>query len=132
VKNKLRPIVFLLLAISVTSFAHAQQPAATSQSPLQKSIETYLRRAFALGSDVQITVATPTEIGNSGLLETNIDVKTTQGSDKVKMYVTRGRPLPPPGRSRRPLQGSLGGKHLQARFVQIPGPWRPQSHRNHC
>jgi len=89
VKNKLRPITFLLLAISATPFAHAQQPPATSQSPLQKSIETYLRRAFALGSDVQITVATPTEIGNSGLLETNIDVKTAQGSDKVKMYVTR-------------------------------------------
>jgi len=89
VKNTLRPITFLLLAIFVTSIAHAQQPAATSQSPLQKSIETYLRRAFALGSDVQITVATPTEIGNSGLLETNIDVKTAQGSDKVKMYVTR-------------------------------------------
>src|SRR6267143_1265603 len=89
VKNTLRPIAFLLLAIFVTSIAHAQQPAATSQSPLQKSIETYLRRAFALGSDVQITVATPMEIGNSGLLETNIDVKTAQGSDKVKMYVTR-------------------------------------------
>src|SRR5882724_6710763 len=67
VKNTVRPIAFLLLAIFLTSIAHAQQPAATSQSPLQKSIETYLRRAFALGSDV----------------------KTAQGSDKVKMYVTR-------------------------------------------
>src|SRR5258708_17161560 len=86
VKNTLRSIAFLLLAISATPFAHAQQPAATSQSPLQKSIETYLRRAFALGSDVQITVATPTEIGNSGLLETNIDVKTPQASYNVKMY----------------------------------------------
>jgi len=87
VKNKLRPIAFLLFAISVASFAHAQQPA--TPSPLQKNIESYLRRSFALGSDVQITVAAPTEIGNSGLLETNIDVKTAQGSDKVKMYITK-------------------------------------------
>src|SRR5258708_27797717 len=89
VKNTLRLITFLLLAIFATPFARAQQPAATSQSPIQKSIETCRRRAFSLGSDVQITVATPTEMGNSGLLETNIDVKTAQGSDKVKMYVTR-------------------------------------------
>jgi protein-disulfide isomerase len=88
VKNKLRPIVFILLAISVTSVTHAQQPPAP-QSPLQKNIESYLRRAFALGPDVQITVPAPTEIGNSGILETNIDVKTDQGSDKVKMYVTK-------------------------------------------
>ena len=87
-KNTIRLIAFLLLAISVTSVAHAQQPAA-AQSPLQKNIENYLRRAFALGPDVQITVAVPTEIGNSGLLEANIDVKTDQGSDKVKMYITK-------------------------------------------
>ena len=88
-KNKLRPITLLLVATCVTSFTHAQQPAANPQTPLQKNIETYLRRAFALGPDVQITIAAPTEIGNSGLLETNIDVKTEQGSDKVKMYITK-------------------------------------------
>jgi protein-disulfide isomerase len=88
VKNKLRPLALLVLAISITAFTHAQQPAAL-QSPLQKNIESYLRRAFALGSDVQITVAAPTEIGNSGLLEANIDVKTDQGNDKVKMYITK-------------------------------------------
>ena len=86
-KNKLRPIAFLLSAIFAMPFAHAQQPA--TPSPLQKNIESYLRRSFALGSDVQITVAIPTEIGNSGLLEANIDVKTAQGSDKVKMYITK-------------------------------------------
>jgi protein-disulfide isomerase len=88
VKNKLRPLAFLLFAIFTASFAHAQQPAAT-QTPLQKNIESYLRRAFALGPDVQIAVAAPTEIGNSGLLEANIDVKTEQGTDKVKMYITK-------------------------------------------
>jgi protein-disulfide isomerase len=88
VKNKIRPIAFLLFATFAPSFANAQQPAA-AQSPLQKNIETYLRRSFALGPDVQITVGAPTEIGNSGLLESSIDVKTDQGSDKVKVYITK-------------------------------------------
>jgi protein-disulfide isomerase len=87
VKNIIRPIASLLLTILAVSFAHAQQPAAPS--PLQKNIESYLRRSFALGPDIQITVAAPAEIGNSGLLETNIDVKTEQGTDKVKMYITK-------------------------------------------
>jgi protein-disulfide isomerase len=78
----------LLLTITVASFVRAQQPAA-APSPLQKNIENYLRRAFALGPDVQIAVAAPTEIGNSGLLEASIDVKTDQGSDKVKVYITK-------------------------------------------
>jgi protein-disulfide isomerase len=88
VKNKIRPIAFLLCATFAASFAHAQQPA-PAQSPLQKNIETYLRHAFALGTDVQIAVGAPTEIGNSGLLEASIDVKTDQGSDKVKVYITK-------------------------------------------
>jgi protein-disulfide isomerase len=87
VKNKLSSVLFLFFATFTASTAPAQQPAA--QSPLQKNIETYLRRSFALGPDVKISVAAPTEIGNSGLLETNIDVKTDQGSDKVKMYITK-------------------------------------------
>ncbi|HWN75186.1 MAG TPA: thioredoxin domain-containing protein [Candidatus Udaeobacter sp.] len=86
-KNKLRPIALLFIAAIAATSAHAQQPAAPS--PLQKNIESYLRRSFALGPDVQITVGAPTEIGNSGLLETSIDVKTGQGSDKVKMYITK-------------------------------------------
>jgi protein-disulfide isomerase len=87
VKNIIRPIASLLLTILAVSFTHAQQP--VTPSPLQKNIESYLRRSFALGPDIQITVAAPAEIGNSGLLETNIDVKTEQGTDKVKMYITK-------------------------------------------
>ena len=86
--NKLRPLACLTLAIFIAPLAYSQQPAA-SRSPLQKNIETYLRHAFALGPDVQISVAAPTEIGNSGLLEASIDVKTDQGSDKVKVYITK-------------------------------------------
>jgi protein-disulfide isomerase len=88
VKNTFRQLALLLLSLTVASITHAQQPTA-APSPLQKNIENYLRRSFALGPDVQITVGAPAEIGNSGLLETSIDVKTDQGSDKVKMYITK-------------------------------------------
>ena len=88
-KTKLHLIPILLFAISLAPFAAAQQPVATSPTALQKNIETYLRHAFALGKDVQITVGAPKEIGNSGLFETSIAVKTDQGSNDVKMYVTR-------------------------------------------
>jgi protein-disulfide isomerase len=90
VKPILRLAASFLFTLSCASFAAAQSaPPATAQTPLQKSIETYLRNAFALGPDVQVAVGAPTEVGNSGLLETSIDVKTDQGSDKVKMYVTK-------------------------------------------
>ena len=87
-KNTIRFFASLMIAVCAAAGAHAQQPAA-APSALQKNIEAYLRRAFALGPDVQINVPVPTEIGNSGILETNIDVKTEQGSDRVKMYVTK-------------------------------------------
>lgn len=90
----MKPIRFFLpaslLAAAFSSFAAAQSaPSAASQTPLQKSVEAYLRNAFALGPDVKISVGAPAEIGNSGLLETDIDVKTDQGADKVKMYITK-------------------------------------------
>jgi protein-disulfide isomerase len=88
VKNKIGLITSLVFSILLAQFAAAQQPAAPP-SAIQKNIEAYLRQAFALGSDVQITVGTPKEIGNSGILETDIEVKSDQGSNSVKMYVTR-------------------------------------------
>ena len=86
----IRRLAVSVFALLWAIFAAAQStPPAAAQTPLQKSIEVYLRNAFALGRDVQVAVGAPTEVGNSGLLETSIDVKTEQGSDKVKMYVTK-------------------------------------------
>ena len=79
--------VALPLAFS-PSVVGQSAPAAT-ESAIQKKIEAYLRHAFALGPDVHVTVGAPKEIGNSGIQETTIDVKTGQGSDTVKMYVTK-------------------------------------------
>ena len=78
-----------LLAAVCASLAAAQSAPAAAPTPLQKSVEAYLRNAFALGPDVQLTVGPVTEIGNSGLLESTVAIKTDQGSDNVKMYITK-------------------------------------------
>jgi protein-disulfide isomerase len=88
VKNtlKIAPLVLFLL---VAAGAMAQQPtAATAPSQAQK-VEAFLRYYFALGPEVEITVDTPKELGTSGILEVPIEVKSKEGSDKLKMYLTK-------------------------------------------
>ena len=87
-KAKLGVLGVMLLTVLGANVAAQSAPAA-AESAIQKKIEAYLRHAFALGPDVQVTVGAPKEIGNSGIQETSIDVKTDQGSDTVKMYVTK-------------------------------------------
>lgn len=79
----------LLLLLLTAPLACAQQSAAPVSAETQKSIEAFLRNYFALGPDIKITVGTPKEIGNSGLSEVPIDVKSSEGSDTVKMYLTK-------------------------------------------
>jgi len=73
----------------------AQEPAklaaapAAGQTPQQKTIEAFLRNFYALGTDIQISVGTPTERTNSGILETLIEVKTPEGSEKVQIYLSK-------------------------------------------
>lgn len=84
---KLALLATILLA---ATFALAQQQAPPSQpnSSLQKSVESFLRYYFALGSDVQITVGNPKPVGSSGLSEISVAVKTPEGADDVKMFIT--------------------------------------------
>jgi protein-disulfide isomerase len=77
----------LLLIVSLVfaaTLARGQQPAASTQ----KSIEAFLRNYYALGSDYTITVGTPKPIASSGLSEISVDVKSSDGGDTVKMYLT--------------------------------------------
>jgi protein-disulfide isomerase len=74
----------LFLLVLFASISAAQQPAANSK----KSIEAFLRNYYALGSDITITVGNPTPVGNSGLSEVSVDVKSAEGSDTVKMFLT--------------------------------------------
>jgi protein-disulfide isomerase len=73
----------------LVSVATAQQPAAPAPSPTQKTVEAFLRNYYALGSEIKITVGTPTELGTSGIFETLVEVKTPDSSDKVKMYLSK-------------------------------------------
>ena len=89
-KNSSRLLLATALLLGFSALAAAQSAAPVpAPSTVQKNVEAFLRHAFALGPEVQITVGAPTEVGNSGLLETKIEVKTDQGSDNVKMYITK-------------------------------------------
>jgi protein-disulfide isomerase len=70
--------------------ALAQQTTVGAASPeTQKKIEAFLRNYFALGPEFRITVGSPREIGNSGLSEVPIEVKSQDGGDNIKMYLTK-------------------------------------------
>ena len=70
-----------------TSHALAQQPATGVDAP--KRVEAFLRYYFALGPDIKITVGTPKELGTSGISEVPIEVKSADGTDNIKMYLTK-------------------------------------------
>jgi protein-disulfide isomerase len=73
-----------LVCLFLSTALHAQQPPPNTP----QSIESFLRNLYALGSDITITVGPPKPVGSSGLSEISIDVKTPDGSDTVKMYLT--------------------------------------------
>ena len=84
--DKIIAFTVLLMAARVGA---AQQPAPASLSQTQRSIETFLRSYYALGPEIKITVAAPTEFGSSGILEYPIEVKTPESTEKIKMYMTK-------------------------------------------
>lgn len=98
-KTTLQLIGLSIALFATATLARAQatntapaKPAAASNAnatPAQKNVETFLRHYFALGSEVQITVGEPKEFGTSGLLETPIEVKTPEGTENVKMYLSK-------------------------------------------
>ena len=87
-KNTLK-LALLAPFLLAAAGAMAQQPAASDAASQAQKVESFLRYYFALGPEVQITVATPTELGTSGILEVPIEVKSPDGSDKLKMYLTK-------------------------------------------
>jgi protein-disulfide isomerase len=63
--------------------------APAEQTPLQKTIEAYLRNLYAFGPEVQLTVSAPKETPIPGLLETSVSVKTGEGAEDAKFYVSK-------------------------------------------
>jgi protein-disulfide isomerase len=100
VKKLLSGAAILGLSL-VCSMAQAQQApggsssaagggAATApQTPIQKSVEAYLRHLYAFGPDVQLTVSAPKESEIPGLLETNVVLKMGENTENAKIYVSK-------------------------------------------
>ena len=89
-------LAFTLLAAAIIN-AQQSQPSTSSQppsanlaqSPIQKSVEAYLRNLYAFGPDVQVSVGPPKETSIPGLLETTIVVKIGDNPETVKFYVSK-------------------------------------------
>ena len=103
-RTQRRVLLVALAAISAVvlspSATQAQQAAAPASSPgkpisgapltpLQKTVEAYLRNLYAFGADVQLTVSAPKDSEVPGLLETTIDLKDGEHSQSVKFYVSK-------------------------------------------
>jgi protein-disulfide isomerase len=94
-------IVAAMVAAGLLSLcARAQQPqaaapaanggaSAVSQTQIQKNVEAYLRHLYAFGPDVQLTVSAPKESEIPGLLETSVDLKMGENTEKAKLYVSK-------------------------------------------
>ena len=68
----------------------ATAPAETAApSPMQKSIETYLRHLYAFGPEVRLVVGPPKPTSVEGLLETAIDLTISDNKETVKFYVSK-------------------------------------------
>jgi protein-disulfide isomerase len=78
--------LLLLATLCGGGFSAAQAP---NMADAQKNIEAFLRNYFALGPEYKITISAPKELGNSGLFEVPIEVKSESGGDNIKMYLTR-------------------------------------------
>jgi protein-disulfide isomerase len=88
IQHKLFPLLLCSTSLFVPA-ATAQQAAGPAPASTQKNVESFLRYYYALGPDVTIAVGTPKELGNSGLLEIPVDVKTPDASNKVNMWLTK-------------------------------------------
>jgi protein-disulfide isomerase len=69
--------------------AAAKASPSANQSPLQKTIEAYVRNLYAFGSDVEVTVSDPKDAGMAGLQETTVSVKVGGNNEDAKFYVSK-------------------------------------------
>jgi protein-disulfide isomerase len=74
---------------SAPSAAAAKASPSANQSPLQKTIEAYVRNLYAFGPDVEVTVSEPKDSGMAGLLETTVSVKVSGNNEDAKFYVSK-------------------------------------------
>jgi protein-disulfide isomerase len=91
--NRSLAVIAFAVSLIAASISVAQQPASApapvTPSQAQKNIENFLRHYYALGPEIKISVGAPKEFATSGILEAPIDVKTPEGDEKIKMYITK-------------------------------------------
>ena len=85
-----------LLAVQASAQSPAAVPVpgasktvnATNQSPLQKSVEAYLRHVYAFGPEVQLTISEPKPSMVAGLLETTVELKIRRKREGKALRIT--------------------------------------------
>jgi protein-disulfide isomerase len=85
-------LVLSMFGPSLEAQQAAAAPAAAAPagpSPIQKSVEAYLRNLYAFGSDVQLTVGPLKETPIAGLMETDVAVKIGEDKQVAQFYVSR-------------------------------------------
>jgi protein-disulfide isomerase len=95
--KKLLPLTGILALSLVIPATRAQQPQATAAaapasgvpSPIQKTVEAYLRNLYAFGPDTVVKIGAPKDIGIEGLLEIDVAVKLGENEQTGKVYVTK-------------------------------------------
>jgi protein-disulfide isomerase len=95
VKKSITLTAMFALSLVITTVRAQQPPAAAAapatsgQSPIQKTVEAYLRNLYAFGSDTIVKVAAPKDIGAEGLQEVDVVVKVGENEQTGKVYVTK-------------------------------------------
>jgi protein-disulfide isomerase len=94
--KKLLTIAATLGLCFAISPARAQQPqgsatapASAGSSPIQKTVEAYLRNLYAFGADTTVIASTPKDIGVEGLQEVDVEVRVGENQQTGKVYVTK-------------------------------------------
>ncbi|MFI5093852.1 MAG: thioredoxin domain-containing protein [Candidatus Acidiferrum sp.] len=89
-------ITAMLAFYLAASTARAQQPHAagaapgpTGQSPIQKTVEAYLRKLYAFGPETAVKISAPKDIGVEGLQEVDVEVKVGENQQTGKVYITK-------------------------------------------
>ena len=83
--------IALVVPAALAQQAHptATAPATGGQSPIQKTVEAYLRNLYAFGSDTTVKVSAPKDIGVEGILEVDVEVKIAENQQTGKVYVSK-------------------------------------------
>jgi len=86
----------LALQFGALPASRAREPQATAathstagQSPVQKTVEAYLRNLYAFGPETTVKVSAPKDIGIEGLQEVDVEVKVGENQQTGKVYVTK-------------------------------------------